>query len=137
YEYTWNHTTLQVLKTDRSYTYLQLLYPAECAVETALKMIETFGDELMPHFEFIRFGGRMTMSGLPVLRYESRERLWEIIALFEGKGVRVATPRGGTLEGGGRHKRANADQLGFKREVDPAGLLNPGKMRSYTPAATS
>jgi FAD/FMN-containing dehydrogenase len=134
YEYTWNHTTLQVLKTDRSYTYLQLLYPAGTAVETALKMIGMFGDELMPHFEFIRFGGRMTMSGLPVLRYTSRERLWEIIALHEANGVMVANPHVVTLEDGSRHKRANADQLGFKREVDPAGLLNPGKMRSYVPA---
>jgi FAD/FMN-containing dehydrogenase len=137
YEYTWNHTTLQVLKTDRSYTYLQLLYPAERAVDSALKMIDMFGDELMPHFEFIRFGGRMTMSGLPVLRYESRERLWEIIALHEANGVMVANPHVVTLEDGSRHKRANADQLGFKREVDPAGLLNPGKMRSYVPAGTA
>jgi hypothetical protein len=47
----------------------------------------------------------------------------------------MANPHVVTLEGGSRHKRANADQLGFKREVDLAGLLNPGKMRSYTPAA--
>jgi FAD/FMN-containing dehydrogenase len=38
-----------------------------------------------------------------------------------------------TLEDGSRHKRANADQFGFKREVDPHGLLNPGKMRSFSP----
>jgi hypothetical protein len=133
YEYTWNHTTLQVLKTDRSYTYLQLLYPADRAIESALRMIDIFGDELMPHFEFIRFGGQMTFSGLPVVRYTSKERLWEIIAIHEDNGIMVANPHVVTLEDGSRHKRANADQFGFKREVDPHGLLNPGKMRSFSP----
>lgn len=134
YEYCWNHTTLQVLKTDRSFTYLQCLYPADRAVESAMKMIDIFGDELMPHFEFIRFGGKMTFSGLPVVHYTTRERLWEIIAIHEDNGIMVANPHVVTLEDGSRHKRANADQFGFKREVDPLGLLNPGKMRSYTGA---
>ena len=39
-----------------------------------------------------------------------------------------------SLEAGSRHKRADADQLGFKGEVDPYGLLNPGKMESFVPA---
>jgi hypothetical protein len=47
--------------------------------------------------------------------------------------VLVANPHVFTLEDGSRHKRADADQLGFKAAVDPLGLLNPGKMRSYTP----
>lgn len=131
YEYCWNHTTLQVLKSDRSWTYLQTIYPAEQAIDKALAMIALFGDEMMPHFEFIRFGGRMTFSGLPIVRFTSKERLWEIIAAHEANGVMVANPHVVTLEDGSRHKRANADQLGFKREVDPHGLLNPGKMRSY------
>jgi FAD/FMN-containing dehydrogenase len=131
YEYCWNHSTLQVLKTDRSYTYLQCLYPADRAIDSALKMIDQFRDELMPHFEFIRFGGKMTFSGLPVVRYTTRERLWEIIAIHEDNGIMIANPHVVTLEDGSRHKRANADQFGFKREVDPQGLLNPGKMRSF------
>ena len=131
YEYCWNHSTLQVLKADRSWTYLQTIYPADAAIDKALAMIELFGDEMMPHFEFIRFGGRMTFSGLPIVRYTTKERLWEVIATHEANGIMVANPHVVTLEDGSRHKRANADQLGFKREVDPHGLLNPGKMRSY------
>ena len=45
----------------------------------------------------------------------------------------IANPHVVSLEDGSRHKRADADQLGFKAEIDPYGLLNPGKMRSYVP----
>ena len=46
----------------------------------------------------------------------------------------VANPHVCTLEDSSRYKRADADQLGFKHEVDPHGLLNPGKMRSFVSA---
>jgi FAD/FMN-containing dehydrogenase len=135
YEYTWNHTTLQWLKSDRSITYLQCLFPHDRLVESAAEMIARFPDEVLAHHEFIRFGGRMTASALPILRYTTPERLNEIIALHEEAGVMIANPHVVSLEAGSRHKRADADQLGFKREVDPYGLLNPGKMASFSAAA--
>lgn len=131
YEYCWNHTTLQVLKTDRSVTYLQCLYPHERVLEKVVEMRELFGDEVLQHLEFIRFGGRVTCSSLPVIRYSDADRLNEIIRLHEERGVFIANPHVFTVEDGSRYKRADADQLGFKREVDPHGLLNPGKMRSF------
>jgi len=135
YEYTWNHTTLQWLKSDRSITYLQCLFPHDRLIESAVEMIARFPDEVLAHHEFIRFGGRMTASALPILRYTTPERLKEIIALHEEAGVMIANPHVVSLEAGSRHKRADADQLGFKREVDPYGLLNPGKMASFSAAA--
>jgi FAD/FMN-containing dehydrogenase len=134
YEFTWNHTTLQVLKSDRTVTYLQCLYPHDRLMETVRTMTEMFGDEVMPHLEFIRFAGKVTCSALPVVRYTTPERLAEIIDLFEANGVTIANPHVFTVEGGSRHKRTDADQLGFKRDVDPYGLLNPGKMRDYVAA---
>ncbi|HSY55775.1 MAG TPA: FAD-binding oxidoreductase [Bradyrhizobium sp.] len=131
YEYTWNHTTLQVLKSDRSVTYLQCLYPHDRLLEKVTEMRELFPDEVLQHLEFIRFGGRVTCSGLPVVRFRSADRLNEIISLHEQRGVYIANPHVYTVEDGSRYKRADADQLGFKREVDPHGLLNPGKMRSF------
>lgn len=133
YEYSWNHTTLQWLKTDRSITYLQLLYPHERLAESVMAMKAKFEGEVIPHLEFIRFAGKVTCSALPVVRYTTADRLDEIIAGFEANGVMVANPHVVGLEGGSRHKRADADQLGFKREVDPRGLLNPGKMESFSP----
>jgi FAD/FMN-containing dehydrogenase len=134
YEYSWNHTTLQVLKADRSVTYLQCLYPHDRLLEKVAEMRELFPDEVLQHLEFIRFGGRVTCSGLPVVRYTNADRLNEIIRLHEERGVYIANPHVFTVEDGSRYKRADADQLGFKREVDPYGLLNPGKMRSFVSA---
>ena len=133
YEYTWNHTTLQMLKRDRSITYLQCLFPHDRLLDSVREMCGLFPDELIAHCEFIRFGGRVTASALPVVRYTNPERLAEIIGLHEARGVMIANPHVVTLEDGSRHKRADADQLGFKQEVDPRGLLNPGKMRSFVP----
>jgi FAD/FMN-containing dehydrogenase len=134
YECTWNHTTLHALKIDRAITYLQALYPADRLEAAVAELSALFPDELMPHLEFQRFGGRVTASGLPLVRYTTKERLNEIIAVHEAHGVSIANPHVFTLEDGTRHKRADADQLGFKRQVDPHGLLNPGKMRSFVPA---
>jgi FAD/FMN-containing dehydrogenase len=131
YEYTWNHTTLQLLKVDRSFTYLQCLFPQDRLLDSVRQMHDMFPNEVLPHLEFIRFGGRLTCSALPIVRYTTPARLNEIIALHERHGVFIANPHVYTLEEGSRHKRADADQLGFKREVDPHGLLNPGKMRDY------
>jgi FAD/FMN-containing dehydrogenase len=133
YEYTWNHTTLQWLKQDRTITYLQCLFPADRVIESVRDMWALFPDEVLPHAEFIRFAGRVTCSALPIVRYRGAERLNEIIALHEKHGVMIANPHVYTLEDGSRHKRADADQAGYKAEVDPFGLLNPGKMRSYVP----
>lgn len=134
YEYCWNHTTLQVLKSDRSVTYLQCLYPHDRVLEKVAEMRDLFPDEVLQHLEFIRFGGRVTCSSLPVIRYTNADRLNEIMRLHEERGVFIANPHVFTIEDGSRYKRADADQLGFKQEVDPHGLLNPGKMRSFVGA---
>jgi FAD/FMN-containing dehydrogenase len=130
YEYTWNHTTLQMLKRDRGVTYLQALHPAARLVDSIAEMAEMFDGEVMPHLEFIRVGGQVTASGLPVLRYSTEERLRAIIQSYRDHGVSIADPHTFTLEDGAGHKRVDADQLSFRRRHDPYNLLNPGKMRS-------
>ena len=137
YEYTWNHTTLQMLKTDRGITYLQCLFPHDRLLASVEAIGAMFPDEIIPHCEFIRFAGRVTASALPVVRFTTPERLDEVIRLHEENGVMIANPHVVTLEDGSRHKRADADQLGFKQEVDPQGLLNPGKMRSFVPRGSA
>ena len=54
----------------------------------------------------------------------------EIIRLHEDNGCLVFNPHRYTLEEGGM-KRTDRGQLAFKKEADPKGLLNPGKMIAW------
>jgi FAD/FMN-containing dehydrogenase len=127
FEYTWNHTTLHALKYDREITYLQVLFPPPDQVRLVEQMAARYGDEVPMHLEFVRFGGQTTCFGLPLVRYTSEQRLNDIIDDFNHSGCPVFNPHACTLEEGGM-KRVDPVQLAFKRETDPKGLLNPGKM---------
>jgi hypothetical protein len=70
------------------------------------------------------------VSACRLVRYTTEERLDEIIRLHEENGCPVFNPHRYTLEEGGM-KQTDAVQLAFKREADPQGLLNPGKMIAW------
>jgi len=130
YELAWNHTTLRALKFDSSFTYLQVQYPGPDHVELVRKTTEMFPDELIGHLELLRFDGQIQCSGLPLIRYTTEERLNEIVRLHEENGCPVFNPHRYTLEEGGM-KRTDPVQFAFKKETDPQGLLNPGKMIAW------
>jgi hypothetical protein len=134
YEYTWNHTTLQALKVDKTVTYLQTLFPLGANVEALIASHEMFGEEVMAHAEFQRRQGRTNCSSLQVVRYSSDERLWEIVSGLETLGIRLSNPHSYILEDKGARVLSADLQLAFKREADPQGLLNPGKMSRWTAA---
>ncbi len=127
YELAWNHTTLRGLKIDPTITYLQTQYPTLGHLE---KIVSILGDEMPMHVEMTRFDGQVVFSALPIVRYRDEARLEEIIALHEDNGCLVFNPHRYTLEEGGM-KQTDRAQLAFKREADPKGLLNPGKMIAW------
>ena len=130
FELAWNHTTLRGLKVDPTITYLQVLYPAPTHLESVRRLTELFGDEVPGHLEFIRFNGAVACTGLPIVRFTTEARLDEIVRIHEDHGCPIFNPHRYTLEEGGM-KRTDAAQLAFKREADPQGLLNPGKMIAW------
>jgi FAD/FMN-containing dehydrogenase len=130
YELGWNHTTLRALRVDPAITYLQVLYPFPNQVELVEAIDARFGDEVVAHLEFVRFDGKVTCFGLPLVRFTTEERLDEIVAIHEEMGAPIFNPHRYTLEEGGM-KQTDAAQLAFKRQADPQGLLNPGKMIAW------
>lgn len=134
YELCWNHTTLWALKRDKGLTYLQTLFPAGANLEKVKAMAAHFGNEVMMHLEFSRSGKAFTCSALQLVRFTTEERLDEIMAFHEANGCRQFNPHVCTLEEGGM-KQVNQTQLAFKRQADPKGLLNPGKMLGWEDTA--
>lgn len=130
YELAWNHTTLRAIRVDPSITYLQSLYPFPNHLELVEKMDAKFPDEVFSHLEFVRLDGQITCFGLPLVKFTTPQRLDEIIRIFEDNGCPIFNPHRYTLEEGGM-KQTDDIQLAFKREADPLGLLNPGKMIAW------
>ncbi len=129
-ELSWNHTTLRALRVNSAITYLQVLYPFPNQLALVEKVHAMFPDEMIGHLEFVRFDGDITCFGLPMIRYSTAERLDEIVRLHEENGCPIFNPHRYTLEEGGM-KQTDEVQLAFKREADPKGLLNPGKMIAW------
>jgi FAD/FMN-containing dehydrogenase len=130
FELSWNHTTLRALRVDPRITYLQVLYPFPNQLALVERIHARFGDELPAHLEWVKFDGKVTCFGLPLVRFTTEERLEEIMTIHEEMGAPVFNPHRYTLEEGGM-KQTDDVQLAFKREADPQGLLNPGKMVAW------
>ena len=138
-DFTYNHTTLWAIKTDPSITYVQAGFTADFRAQIK-DLMTRFKDEVLIHLEW---GARdpsrvmgpdaspeaMGVGGIPLIRYTTPERFNEIVGYARSIGVYVgdthtyhltATTPEGTLA---RHA--------LKHEVDPRGLLNPGKMHTF------
>ncbi|MEM6716827.1 MAG: FAD-binding protein, partial [Cyanobacteria bacterium P01_C01_bin.147] len=69
-------------------------------------------------------------AALQLVRFSTPERLQAIIDYHEAQGAFIANPHTYILEDGGM-KQIDPVQVNFKAQVDPHGLLNPGKMRGW------
>ena len=130
FEHGWNHTTLRALKFDPSITYLQVRYKFPEHVELVEKVRAEFGAEVLQHLEVLKESGKVCFAGLPLVKFSTPERLEEIVKIHEDMGCMIFNPHRYTLEEGGRQS-TDPRQLEFKREADPKGLLNPGKMIAW------
>jgi FAD/FMN-containing dehydrogenase len=143
-DYTWNHTTLWVMKTYPTYTYLQAGFGPNFRDQFA-QLRARFPGEILLHLEWCAGnpkvmdeadGGRLItgenigVGAIPIVCFRSEERLQEIIDYCHEIGVFIANPHVYTLEDGGRHPNIEAKRA-LKADTDPHGLLNPGKMKTY------
>lgn len=130
-EHCWNHSTLQALKHDKSFTNLQTNYVTDRVLEQLAELKAAVGEEVLTHLEFIRLGNMQPLiTGLPLVRYSSDERLNEIMALHESLGIKINNSHTFMLEDGKHGGALSPAILASKAANDPHSLLNPGKIRS-------
>ena len=130
-EYCWNHTTLHALKVDSTLTYLQTAFNYSTYRQQIIAMADLFGDEVISHIEFLRDNdGNVTASGLQLVRYSTEERLNEIMQIFRDHDVKINNPHVFTIEEG-KQGEIKASVVSVKNSLDPAGLLNPGKLQGW------
>ena len=132
YECGWNHTTLQALQVDRSWTYLQVTYPQPFDPDLVVRQMERYAGEVYWHHEMARMDGEVRIFALPLVRYRGHEAMYRLIAeLEERDGCIIFDPHTITIEDGGM-KEIDVAQIEFKKWADPYGLMNPGKTRGWT-----
>ncbi|MBC2607929.1 FAD-binding oxidoreductase [Pelagicoccus albus] len=135
-DYTWNHTMLWILKDHPHWTYLQVDY-GEDPLNAAKKLKERFPEEIFSHFEWVKATSKwkageesVVPGGGPAINYTTKERLDEIVAYAEEVGCTTTSPHVYHLEEGYFEDLIKA-KVELKRQTDPKGILNPGKMSSY------
>jgi hypothetical protein len=138
-DFTYNHTTLWAMKTDPTITYVQAGFGDNFRAQIT-ELMTRYPGEVLIHLEW---GARdpdravgphaspaaIGVGGIPLIRYTTAARFDEIIAHARQLGVHVgnthtyhltATTPEGTVA---RHL--------LKQDVDPRGLMNPGKMHTF------
>lgn len=130
FEFSYNHTTLQVLKADRSATYQQIGVSDPADADAIAAIGKALGNDVWQHHEFAKVDGKVTAFDLPIIWFSDEARLREIDATYEAAGFPVADAHSYHVEGGGL-KNADYRHLAWKKRMDPKGLLNPGKSRVW------
>ncbi len=131
YECAFNHTTLQALKADRGWTYLQVAYAQPFDPSVVERHLQRFGDEVLQHQDFARAGGECATFGILLVRWRGEAQMYELIREIESHGgCKIFNPHVVTIEDGGM-KTIDTQQIDFKKHSDPMGLMNPGKTRGW------
>lgn len=130
FEFAYNHTTLQVLKEDRSATYQQIGVADVSDVEAIVTLREVIGDDVWMHHEFARFDGKLQSIDLPIIWFTDQDRLDQINETYRQHGFIVYDAHVNVIEGGGLHN-ADYTHLAWKKRLDPKGLLNSSKSAAW------
>ena len=128
-ELTWNHTTLHMRSADKNWTYLQMLLPQpELKAMQILK--NRWGDNFLWHIEAVRQYGVQRLAALPLVRWKDKQTLDEMINHCKEIGALIFNPHVITVEDGGLGV-IDGDQVAAKKNFDPKGILNPGKLKGF------
>lgn len=128
-ELSWNHTTLHMRGVAPEWTYLQMLLPHPES-EMMRKLKAEWGENLLWHLECVRQNGAQRLASLPLVRWQGEETMNHLISQCKELGAVIFNPHTITVEDGGLGV-VDSYQVQAKRNFDPKGILNPGKLKGW------
>lgn len=134
HEFSWGHTRLHANRTQPDLVMTVGLYLDPDAVGTIARTWRRLRDRAGMHFEVKRFDGQLGFQGMPLFPWQGEAHLAEIMRGMAEDGAQVANNHTFLVKEGGM-KPVEGRDAAFKRQMDPYGLMNPGKMAvGETPA---
>ncbi|WP_036918801.1 MULTISPECIES: FAD-binding oxidoreductase [unclassified Prochlorococcus] len=128
-ELSWNHTTMHMRSIDSNLTYLQMLLP-QPEINAINAINAKWGDNILWHLEGVRQQGVQRIAALPLIQWQGQKKLESLMKDCKEAGAVLFNPHVITVEDGGLGV-IDSDQVQAKKQYDPQGILNPGKLRGW------
>lgn len=127
YEFSWGHSQLHIQRTEPRYTSVMGLFPADDLLGSILRVQQRYAGVAPMRLELERSRGRLMAMGSPALLFESDAQMAGMVHALQAEGVSVANSHSSSVKKVGI-KQFGPRDAAFKREMDPHGLMNPGKL---------
>ncbi len=125
-DYTFGHALYQIQKHEPDRTVLEGFFKSPDLAGLIERVHARVGHHGPMRMELLRIGGALVGGGSPYFLYESPEQMATLVREMQAAGAVVSNSHTSNVRAVGK-KEITARDLAFKREVDPYGLLNPGR----------
>ena len=127
HEFCYGHGLRQIQKTDPTFTGLQGMFRGPAMFEAIAAVRAKVSREEPFRLELFWSDGEIVAMGSPQIAFRDPQQMAALVALVQASGGVVANSHTtGVREVG--IKRISPRDVAFKRDMDPHGLLNPGKL---------
>jgi FAD/FMN-containing dehydrogenase len=129
-EFAFGHALVQILKSDPRRAVLEGFFRDSADLAGLIERVHAKVGHYGPmRVELVRIGGELIGSGSPYFVYESPEQMAQIVREMQDAGAVVSNSHTSNVRAVGKKEIAARD-LAFKRDVDPYGLMNPGRFEA-------
>jgi FAD/FMN-containing dehydrogenase len=131
YEFAFGHTMLHVQRAQPRMTEIEGFFrdpDLPGLVERARANLQGAGPMRL---EVRRWEGDIVCSGSPFIDFVDEAQVADVVRRLQEVGVKVANPHASNVRGVGK-KEIGPREIRFKREMDPKGLLNPGRFEVHS-----
>jgi FAD/FMN-containing dehydrogenase len=128
-EFVFGHALLQIRKSDPRRAGVEGFFRGPDLAAVIEKVYAAVGAEGPMRMELIRSEEGLIGSGSPYFVFENPEQMADLVQRMQDAGASVANSHTSNVRAVGKRPVRDADAA-FKRQVDPFGLLNPGRFEA-------